>query len=29
MIAEVLRDEPEWHERLRVERIEIGSDSLN
>jgi hypothetical protein len=29
MIAEVLRDEPEWHEQLRVERIEIGTDSTN
>jgi hypothetical protein len=29
MLAEVVRDEPEWLEHFRVERIELGSESLN
>jgi hypothetical protein len=29
MLAEVIRDEPDWLEQLRIERIELGSESLN
>jgi hypothetical protein len=29
VLAEVLLDEPEWVEAFRVERIELGSESLN
>jgi hypothetical protein len=29
MLAEVVRDEPDWLEQFRIERIELGSESLN
>jgi hypothetical protein len=29
MLAEVIRDEPDWLEQFRIERIELGSESLN
>jgi hypothetical protein len=29
MLAEIVRDEPEWLEQFRIERIELGGDSLN
>jgi hypothetical protein len=29
MLEEVLRDEPEWLEQFRIERIELGRESLN
>jgi hypothetical protein len=29
MLAEVVRDEPEWLEQFRIERIELGAESLN
>jgi hypothetical protein len=29
MLAEVLREEPGWVARLRIERIELGADCLN
>jgi hypothetical protein len=29
MLAEVVRDEPDWQERFYIERIELGSESLN
>jgi hypothetical protein len=29
MLAEVVRDEPEWVNAFRVERIELGTESLN
>jgi hypothetical protein len=29
MLAEVIRDEPDWLEHFRIERIELGSESLN
>ena len=29
MLAEVVRDEPNWQEQFRIERIELGSESLN
>jgi hypothetical protein len=28
MLADVLRDEPEWLEQFRIERIELGRESL-
>jgi hypothetical protein len=29
MLADVVRDEPDWLEQFRIERIELGSESLN
>ena len=29
MLAEVVRDEPNWGELFYIERIELGSESLN
>jgi hypothetical protein len=29
MLAEVIRDEPKWHDLFYIERIEIGTESLN
>ena len=29
MLAEVVRDEPDWLEQFRIERIALGSESLN
>jgi hypothetical protein len=29
MLAEIVRDEPEWLEQFRIERIELGGESLN
>jgi hypothetical protein len=29
MLAEVVRDEPTWQELFYIERIELGSESLN
>jgi hypothetical protein len=29
VLAEIVRDDPEWVERFRIERIEIGRESLN
>jgi hypothetical protein len=29
MLALVLEDEPEWQEPLRIERLELGSESPN
>jgi hypothetical protein len=29
MLAEVVRDEPNWQELFYIERIELGSESLN
>jgi hypothetical protein len=29
MLAEVVRDEPDWLEQLRIDRIELGSESNN
>ena len=29
MLAEVVRDEPNWQELFHIERIELGSESLN
>jgi hypothetical protein len=29
MLAQVLEDEPDWEEVLRIERLELGSESRN
>jgi hypothetical protein len=29
MLARVLEDEPDWQDVFRIERLELGSDSLN
>jgi hypothetical protein len=29
MLAEVVRDEPNWQELFYIERIELGNESLN
>jgi hypothetical protein len=29
MVAEVIRDEPDWLEQFRIERVELGRESLN
>jgi hypothetical protein len=29
MLAEVIADEPDWADRFRVERVELGRESLN
>jgi hypothetical protein len=29
MVAELIRDEPSWWGQFRIERIELGSESLN
>jgi hypothetical protein len=29
MLAEVVRDEPQWGDEFRIERIELGAESLN
>jgi hypothetical protein len=29
MLAELLGDEPNWHELFYIERIELGRESLN
>ena len=29
MLAEVVRDEPNWRDGFRIERIDFGSESLN
>jgi hypothetical protein len=29
MLAEVVRDEPDWLEQFRIERIELSRESLN
>ena len=29
MLAEVVRDEPNWQGQFRIERIELGAESLN
>ena len=29
MLAEVARDKPDWQERFRIERIGLGTESLN
>jgi hypothetical protein len=29
MLRDVLRDEPEWLDQFRIERIELGAESLN
>jgi hypothetical protein len=29
MLAEVVRDEPDWVNAFRIERIELGCESLN
>ena len=29
MLAEVVRDEPNWQEQFRIERIELSRESLN
>jgi hypothetical protein len=29
MLAEIVRDEPHWENVFRIERIELGRESLN
>ena len=29
MLAEVVRDEPNWQELFYIERIELGAESMN
>jgi hypothetical protein len=29
MLAEIVHDEPQWTEAFRIERIELGRESLN
>jgi hypothetical protein len=29
MLAEIVRDEPDWLYEFRIERIELGAESLN
>jgi hypothetical protein len=29
MLADIIRDEPHWEDMFRIERIELGRESLN